>query len=77
MRQEPLAFKRHPYAAWTARSQTPKDVVEALERWILAARPRIRDYFRIETEPETGRLVALSATWTIIAAVKPNAESPV
>lgn len=77
VRQEPLAFKRHPYAAWTARSQTPKDVAEELERWILAAGPRIRDYFRIETEPGTGRLVALSATWTIITAVKPQPESQV
>jgi ubiquinone/menaquinone biosynthesis C-methylase UbiE len=70
--QEPLAFKRHPYAAWTGRSQTPPEVVEELEQWLLSAPPPIRDYFRIESEPETGRLVAWSATWSIIAAVKPQ-----
>lgn len=76
VRQEPLAFKRHPYPAWTERSQTPKEVVEKLEQWILAAEPHIRDYFRVETEPATGRLTAISATWTIIAALKPKPESP-
>jgi ubiquinone/menaquinone biosynthesis C-methylase UbiE len=75
IRQEPLAFKRHPFPGWTERSQTPKEVVEKLERWILAAQPRVRDYFRMETEPGSGRLTAISFTWTIIAAVKPKPES--
>lgn len=75
--QEPLAFKRHPYAAWTGRSQTPLEVVEELEQWLLGAPAHLRDYFRIESEPEAGRVLAWSATWSIIAAMKPRPpESP-
>jgi ubiquinone/menaquinone biosynthesis C-methylase UbiE len=74
--QESLAFKRHLYAAWTGRSQTPRAVAEELEQWVLSAPPHLRDYFRIEEDPETGRLVAWSATWSIIAAVKPPLPEP-
>lgn len=74
--QEPLAFKRHPYRAWTERSRMPPPEADALERWILAAPGRVRDYFRVEVDPESGALVAIGATWAILVGVKPAAARP-
>lgn len=70
-----LAFKRHPFAPWTDRAQMPADERSRLSRWLLAEAPaRCRDYFRVE--PGSGPdardgLAAISATWAVIAAVKP------
>ena len=70
--QTELAFKRHPYREWCDRAHLPDAERDALEGWILAAPARVRDYFRIETGAD-GRLAAIQATWSIIAATKPAA----
>lgn len=69
-----LAFKRHPFAAWTARAQLPPTERRALAEWLLASPPKCRDYFRVEpaVTPEAADGVeAISATWAVIAAQKP------
>jgi SAM-dependent methyltransferase len=61
---------REPYEfeSWTARLRMPAAEREALERWLLAAPPHIREFFAIVAE--NGRVVSLRGHFGIIVARK-------
>jgi ubiquinone/menaquinone biosynthesis C-methylase UbiE len=61
---------REPYEfdSWTARLRMPAAEREALERWLLAAPPHIREVFAIVVE--NGRVVSLRGHFGIIVARK-------
>ncbi len=72
-----LAFKRHPFAAWTERAQMSATACAGLASFLLSAPERCRQYFRVE--PGTGAnardgVESVSATWALIAAVKPGGD---
>lgn len=67
-----LAFKRHPFASWTERAQLPVAERARLEAWLREEAPgRCREYFQVEVDRE-GDVRAWSATWSVIAAAKPQ-----
>jgi len=61
---------REPYEfeSWTARLRMPAPEREALERWLLAAPPNVREFFAIVAE--NGRVVSLRGHFGLIVARK-------
>lgn len=70
---EPLHHKLYPYDDWTARQAMPRPERDSLERWLLSASARCREFFGLRIE--AGRLVSLQATFGIVAARKPTTDS--
>ena len=64
---DPLVRKRSPFEDWTARQAMPAAERDALERWLLAAPARCREFFAV-TEAD-GRLVGLDAMFGLVAGV--------
>ena len=65
---DPLVWKLYPYDEWTERQAMPLTERDALERWLLSATDRCREYFRVRTL--NGRIVSLQATFCAVAANK-------
>jgi hypothetical protein len=67
---DPLVRKLYVFEDWTARQSMPPEERDGLERWLLAAPPRLAEFFRITAED--GRVVSLEATFGVIAALTPT-----
>jgi ubiquinone/menaquinone biosynthesis C-methylase UbiE len=65
---DPLVRKLYPYEEWTERQAMPRAERDELERWLLDAPERCREYFRVTVRE--GRVVSLEATFCAIAANK-------
>jgi SAM-dependent methyltransferase len=65
---EDAPLQPYEFGSWTARIRMPDAERDALERWLLAAPPRFRDYFAIRAEQ--GRIVSLQGTLAIWMARK-------
>jgi len=63
---DPLVRKRYDFEEWTSKQSMPAAEHDALERWLLAAPGRCREYFRVTVEGS--RVVWLEATFGAIAA---------
>jgi SAM-dependent methyltransferase len=61
-----LAHEPYIFDSWTARIRMPEAEREALERWLLAAEPRFRDFFAITVED--GRVRSLTGAFGIVVA---------
>jgi SAM-dependent methyltransferase len=61
---------REPYEfePWTARLNMPADQRDALERWLLAAAPSLRERFAVVEQ--AGRVISLQSTFGIVVAKK-------
>jgi len=67
--EDPLELKRYAFAEWTERMHMPPSARDELERWLLAAPQRSRDYFRVESAD--GRVQSVCGLFAILAARKP------
>ncbi len=65
---DPLELKTYAFADWTERMRMPADERDALERWLLAAPKRCRDYFRLESAD--GHVRSICGAFAIIEARK-------
>jgi SAM-dependent methyltransferase len=65
---EPLERKPYGFAEWTARMRMADVDRAALERWLLAAPPRCKDYFQITAAK--GSVSRISGTFAIIVGKK-------
>lgn len=63
---EPLELKSYAFAEWTERMHMPEIERDALERWLLSAPPRCRDYFRLESV--NGHVASICGAFAIIGA---------
>lgn len=63
---DPLVHKRYDFEEWTSKQSMPVAERDALERWLLAAPARCREFFRVSIED--GRVTWLEATFGAIAA---------
>lgn len=63
---DPLVHKRYDFEEWTSKQSMPVAERDALERWLLAAPARCREFFRVSIED--GRVAWLEATFGAIAA---------
>jgi len=63
---DPLVRKRYDFEEWTSKQSMPAAEHDALERWLLAAPGRCREYFRVTVEGS--RVAWLEATFGAIAA---------
>jgi len=63
-------YERDPYLFddWTTRMRMPQAERDGLERWLLEAEPRFREFFSIKEE--NGHVVSLQGTFGIIVARK-------
>lgn len=66
--EDELQRKRYQFDDWTARMRMPPEERLALERWLLQAPERCKDYFKLEVED--GRVTSVSGTFSIIVARK-------
>ncbi len=71
--EDPLSHKRYDFVDWTARMHMPEPDRAALHDWLLAAPPRIRDFFQITTVDD--RVESLCGTFSILVARRPPAAS--
>lgn len=72
----PRVHKRYDFDEWTSKQSMPVAERDALERWLLAAPARCREFFRVSIED--GRMAWLEATFgAIAAAVGPRPPRPV
>ncbi len=60
-----LVRKRYDFDEWTSKQSMPLAERDALERWLLAAPPRCREFFAVTIED--GRVAWLEATFGAIA----------
>jgi SAM-dependent methyltransferase len=65
---EPLQLKPYSFPEWTERMRMPGAERYALERWLIAAPKRCREYFRLETAG--GRVRGICGAFAILAARK-------
>jgi ubiquinone/menaquinone biosynthesis C-methylase UbiE len=65
---EPITRNSYDFKDWTARIRTPAHEREALERWLLAAEPRFKQFFAIAEKD--GRVESLRGNFGIIVARK-------
>ena len=63
---DPLVRKRYDFEEWTSKQSMPAAERDALERWLLAAPRRCREYFSVTVEG--GRVTWLEGTFGAIAA---------
>ena len=67
--ETPVEFKTYAFAEWTERMHLPPSDRDALQRWLLAAPERCREYFQVVSVD--GRVQSLCGTFAILAARKP------
>jgi hypothetical protein len=60
--------RQHDFQPWVERVRMPPAAATSLERDILAAPQRVREYFDVRVED--GRLVAFTADYLVLRAVK-------
>lgn len=70
---DPLVRRTYEFQQWAAKQSMPEHERDALELWLLAAPRRCAEYFDLAVAD--GRLVALRATFGVIAARKPPAAA--
>jgi SAM-dependent methyltransferase len=68
--QEDFPWQPYEFADWTARIRMPAAERDALERWLLQAPPRCREFFNIVAQD--GRIVSLQGTFGIVVAARPG-----
>ena len=66
--EDPLQLKPYPFDEWTKRMHMPNAESAALERWLLNAPQRCRDFFRLEEAD--GNITSVSGTFAILAGRK-------
>ncbi|MEO7908558.1 MAG: methyltransferase domain-containing protein [Roseiflexaceae bacterium] len=65
---EPLQIKRYEFANWTEQMRMPATERDALEAWLIAARPRCAEFFQIVIAD--GRVQSLTGRYGMIVARK-------
>jgi ubiquinone/menaquinone biosynthesis C-methylase UbiE len=65
---DPLAPKAYEFAAWVARMRMPEPERDALERWLVAAPQRCKEFFNLKVED--GHVRSICGCFGIIAARK-------
>jgi len=55
---DPLYPKRYEFDAWTARMRMPEPERRALERWLLAAPARCKEFFQLKVQDESVKSIA-------------------
>ncbi len=64
-----IAYEPYLFEPWTSRLRMPESERAALERWLLDAEPRFKEFFAI-TEAD-GRVLSLTGRFGIVTARKP------